>query len=185
MAESENEHGVDRRVFIKRGLFGGLILGVGGVFGYQNSGYSLADKQREITLKVLSIKEFLIMQAVALRVMASDQPGAPTASELGVAQWIDGYLSRQPSWVQGDFKMLLNALEHSGPLMDLVFSRFTRMSPTQQDKVLMNWSRSRLDLRKQGFSALKGLCVMAFYRHPRSWDILGYDGPLVKKKGGR
>jgi len=74
-------------------------------------------------------------------------------------------------------------LEHSPPLTDFVFSRFTRASGEAQDKVLKAWSESRIDLRKQGFAALKGLCMVAYYRHDETWALLGYDGPLVKKPG--
>ncbi|MDF1661114.1 MAG: gluconate 2-dehydrogenase subunit 3 family protein [Planctomycetota bacterium] len=175
--------GLSRRSLLKRGLFGGLILGMGGVFAYQQSGYELKKEKAE-ALKILGAKEFIVLQAIAARVLASDEDGAPEANEVGVVEWIDGYLHRQSSWVQKDFLMLLNAIEHAGPVMDFQFSRFTRMSAKQQDKVLGNWARSRLGLRKQGFSALKGLCVMAYYRHPKTWDMLGYDGPLVKKQSG-
>lgn len=177
------KEGLSRRALLKRGLFGGLILGMGGVFAYQQSGYELS-KDKADSLKVLNAKEFLVLQAIAARVMAGDEEGTPGPEELGVAEWIDGYLKRQSPWVQKDFRMLLNAIEHAGPMMDFEFSRFTRMSAAAQDRVLGNWARSRLSLRKQGFSALKGLCVMAYYRHPKTWDLLGYDGPLVKKQSG-
>lgn len=180
---SQPTKGISRRSLLKRGLFGGLILGMGGVFAYQQSGYELG-KETATTLKILGVKEFLVLQAIAARILASDEDGPPEAREVGVVEWIDGYLDRQSPWVQKDFLMLLNAIEHSGPIMDFQFSRFTRMSTTQQDKVLGNWARSRLSLRKQGFSALKGLCVMAYYRHRKTWDLLGYDGPLVKNQSG-
>lgn len=175
--------GLSRRSLLKRGLFGGLILGMGGVFAYQQSGYELK-KDKADSLKILGAKEFLVLQAIATRILASDEVGPPLANDVGVVEWIDGYLYRQSSWVQKDFLMLLNAIEHAGPVMDFQFSRFTRMSAAQQDKVLGNWARSRLALRKQGFSALKGLCVMAYYRHSSTWDMLGYDGPLVKNQSG-
>ena len=175
--------GLSRRRFLKRGLFGGLILGMGGVFAYQQSGYELsADKVK--SLKILGAKEYLVLQAISARILASDQEGDAEASELGVVEWIDGYLERQSPWVKKDFLMLLNAIEHTGPIMDFHFSRFTRMSKASQDKVLDNWARSRIGLRKQGFNGLKGLCVMAYYRHPKTWSMLGYDGPLVKNTGG-
>jgi hypothetical protein len=182
-SQARQQDHIERRAFIKRGLFGGVILGLGALFSYQQSGYKIARETLE-TLKILNAKEFLVLESVAERIMSGDQAGVPSARELKVAQWIDGYLSRQPRWVQKDFVLLLNALEHSGPALNFVFSRFTRMTAQQQDAVLDSWSRSRLSLRKQGFGAVKGLCVMAYYRHPRSWDVLGYDGPLVKKRGG-
>lgn len=174
--------GPNRRAFLRRGLLGGLILGAGGVFAYQQSGYQLAE-DIAAELVVLSPKGFLVLQAAADRLLAADGPGAPSPRELDVALWIDAYLGRQPSWLQRDVELLLNTLEHAGPIFDLTFSRFTRQSAAQQDRTLRAWAKSRLEVRRQGFSALKGLCVLAYYRHEKSWPLIGYDGPLVARGG--
>lgn len=183
--ESSQESGSNRRQFLKRGLFGSMLLGFGGLCAYQSSGYSVPAEILQ-RLKVLSGKEYLVLSAATERLLRAGDERGPSASKLGVATWIDGYLSRQSPWVQRDVKMLLNALEHSPPLMDRVFSRFSKASGEQQDAILDGWARSRLELRKQGFNALKGLSVMAFYRHPESWPEIGYGGPMVKnqRRGG-
>jgi hypothetical protein len=174
-----SEPGLTRRRLLKRGLATSALLGAGGLFAYQRSGYRLeATVARR--LEVLGVKEYCVLRAAASRLLRSEDGAAPSPDELGVALWIDGFLSRQTPWVQSDVSLLLNAFEHAGPLLDFEFSRFSRAHPEQQDRLLRSWSRSRLPPRKQGFHALKGLCVMAYYRHPESWHHLGYDGPLIQ-----
>ncbi|MBL8609283.1 MAG: hypothetical protein JNL38_18280 [Myxococcales bacterium] len=36
-----------------------------------------------------------------------------------------------------------------------------------------------MDLLRGGFAGLKSLIFMGYYRDPRTWAILGYDGPRV------
>lgn len=175
--------GPSRRALLKRGLFGGLLLGAGGLFAWQTSGY-IVPAEVAARLEVLSGKEWLILRAAAARILRDDpEPGelaAPTPDELGVADWIDGWLSRQSGRIQSDVKLLLNALEHSPPLLELVPSRFTRADDAARDRILAGWMRSRLAVRKQGFHALKGLCLMGYFRHPSSWPMIGYGGPMVR-----
>ncbi len=45
--------------------------------------------------------------------------------------------------------------------------------------VLERWSTSRLEIRRQGFQALKGLCMMGYYQQDQTWPALGYEGPLA------
>ena len=37
------------------------------------------------------------------------------------------------------------------------------------------------DLLRGAFDGLKSLVFMGYYRDPRTWRILGYDGPRVNR----
>jgi hypothetical protein len=40
------------------------------------------------------------------------------------------------------------------------------------------------DLLRAGCEGLKSLVFLGYYRDPRTWTILGYDGPLVGRPAG-
>jgi hypothetical protein len=50
--------------------------------------------------------------------------------------------------------------------------------------VLASVEASSSDLLRAGFDGLKSLVFMGYYRDPRTWGILGYDGPLVNRPRG-
>jgi hypothetical protein len=60
-------------------------------------------------------------------------------------------------------------------------SRFTRLPPESQDRVLAGLESSSVDLLRGAFDGLKSLVFMGYYRDPRTWAILRYDGPLVNR----
>jgi hypothetical protein len=75
-------------------------------------------------------------------------------------------------------------LEHVAPLAVGLVSRFTALSPAAQDRVLASLERSPYDLLRAGFDGLKALVFMGYYRDARTWGIVGYDGPLVRRPEG-
>lgn len=172
---------INRRSLFRKTLLGGAMLGLGGFALQQSSGYAL-DPARLAALKVLGMKEAVVLDAVAARMLRGDDGEAPSPASLDTTGWIDGWLSRQPAWIQRDIRQLLGALEHSPPFLDRIFSRFSKASGEQQDAILEAWASSGISLRQQGFTALKGLCVMAYYRSPETWPLIGYDGPLIKSQ---
>lgn len=159
---------ISRRRFLRNSLFAAAALGLAGVIGRRLSGYSL-DGKTAARLQVLSPKEFLILQAIARRVLAGD---GPSADEVEAAMHADAYLAHVPEPLVDDVRGLLQLFEH------LHTSRFTHMSPIEQDAVLAAWQKSSLALKRQGFQALRTLCFMGYYRDARTWPLLGYTGPM-------
>ena len=64
-------------------------------------------------------------------------------------------------------------------VLDLSFSRFTRMSDAEKDASLRAWTQSRLGVRRMGFMALRNLCLLGYYSQPATWQAIGYKGPLL------
>ncbi len=87
-----------RRGFLRAGLVGGVLLGGAAVVGRSLSGYHL-DAATAARLRALSPKEYLIMQAVARRVLAPDGPDAPSADAVDVAGGVDAYVAKLPAAV--------------------------------------------------------------------------------------
>jgi len=169
---------IDRRRFLRRTLLGAALLGVGGTVLRHLSGYRL-DRATAERLRVLSPKEAIVLSAVAARMLAADQPGAPSPDEVGVVPAIDGYLAGLPEALSSDVRALLQLVEHSPLLFAARPARFTHLDAAAQDAVLAGWESSALDVRRRGFTALKSLCVLGYYGDPRTHAILGYPGPLV------
>jgi hypothetical protein len=155
-----------------------VLLGAAATVGRHLSGYRLAPAIAA-RLRVLTPKEYLILQAIARRILATDGPDAPTADQAEVALFADGYLARLDPGLRSDLRALIQLFEHSAALLG---SRFTHMDPATQDRVLADWQSSRLAVRRQGLQALRSLCFFGYYRDERSWPLLGYTGPLLPKK---
>ena len=131
---------------------------------------------------MLSPTEFVVMQAAARRILASDDSNAPSPDELEVALHVDAYLQNLDGPLRGDVRALLQLLEHGGGLFRFSFSRFSKMSESEQDATLRDWESSRLDVRRQGFQALRTLAFMGYWRDDKTWPLIGYTGPMVPPK---
>ena len=172
---------ISRRRFLRTTLVGGLLLGGAATVGRHLSGYHLAPELAG-RLKSLTPKEYLIFDAVARRMLAPDGPDAPGAEEVQAALFADGYLARLDEGMQSDVRALLQLVEHGSFLFRPRFSRFTHMSPAEQDATLADWETSRLSVRRQGFQALKTLALLGYWRDDRTWPLIGYTGPMLPER---
>lgn len=171
---------VSRRRLVRLGVGGALVLGIGGTLAFQTSGYEVS-AEIAARLEALSPKEFLIVSALAARILRRDADDLPLPEEVDAALTIDALVSQLDEANRRDLLRLLHALEHALPLSVGVPSRFTRASAEDQDAVLRAMSESSVGLLRGAFSALKSLCVMAYFSHPLSWGAIGYDGPWVNR----
>jgi hypothetical protein len=172
---------VNRRRFLRTTLFGGALLGSAALVGRHLSGYSL-DPAVASKLRVLSAKEFLVFSAVARRMLAPDQGGAPTADEVQAGLFVDSYLAKLDKGMRSDVRALLHLVEHGSGLFRVAFSRFTHMTPAEQDATLADWEHSRLALRRRGFQALKTMAMLGYWRDDRTWPLIGYTGPMLPRR---
>jgi hypothetical protein len=167
-----------RRRVLKLGTLALLVLG--GAAGIVRSrGYRVRPGQRLLTM---SAWQFVVVQHAARRIAApdrTDDASIPTADDLDVAGFVDEWLARMRPGVRRDFGRFLAYIEHLAPLRGGLTSRFTRLGPDEQDRVLAATEASSSDLLRAGFEGLKSLVLMGYYRDARTWGIVGYDGPRV------
>jgi hypothetical protein len=164
-----------RRDILKKGFFGGALLAMAG-----GGALALRGGKRVAPpsggLRILDPREYAIFNAIAQRVV----PGGPAGlSPAEVAQNADAILAKAPRGAQKDVKRLLRLFENA--LAGFFFggraAPFTRLSPKEQDQVLMEWRDSRWQLRRTGYQALRSLALAGYYSSPLSWPEAAYPGP--------
>lgn len=164
---------MNRRTFIRRGLFGGLLLAVGGSVGLLAWPSDQRLRPRR-PLRALDERQFAVLAAVAARTV-----GAPGADPIAIAERVDAQMALAPPEARADFGKLLLLFENA--LAGLVFDGrarpFTRLPPEAQDRVLAHWRDSRLAVRRSGYAALRKLTQAAWYAAPEAWADVGYPGP--------
>jgi len=178
--EAVVEEWLGRRSFLKRAMLtAGAIASVTvlptGCGNYPEVG---AD------LKVLSAKEFTILQAVAEAIVAPTRPGEPSVAQVRAIEHLDqNVLPKMPANILADFKSLLLTVEHAPLLFEAALSPFTELSDTDKASYLDGFMCSEFTLRKTMFQALKVVSVTAYYAMSESWPSVGYTGPFKWQLG--
>ena len=168
-----------RRRLIEAAAATALVLAGSVVAVARTRGYSLRTGRK---LAVLSPWQFVVIEHAARRVAAPDREGdasIPSADELDVAAFVDDWTARLPETMRRDLGRFLAYVEHIAPLRAGFVTRFTRLEAAGQDRVLAALEASSSDLLRAGFDGLRALVFLGYYRDPRTWRIVGYDGPLV------
>jgi len=162
-----------RRTFLKRGLFGGALLAIGG-----STTLALFPSRQQYSptgpLKVLSPGRFNVLAAMAARFVT-----APGADPVTIAHKVDDSLARAVPEAQKDVGQVLDLIENGfvGLMFDGRPKPFTRLDPEAQDRALYAWRDSKLVLRRGAYKAMKNLCTTSFYRTEKAWLAAGYPGP--------
>ena len=156
---------------------GGALLAVGGT-AFLTLRRTLRAAEPRDPLFVLSLDEYAIFAAVAARVVAVDGD-APSTSAVDVAGRADTAMALWPDAVQVEFRRLLRLFENglTGAATGTGFETFTGSSPRRQDERLAAWSRSRVDLFRTGYQAMRRLASACYYAEPEAWGATGYPGP--------
>jgi hypothetical protein len=174
------ERRLSRRQVIELAAAAALVLGSAAAF-VRTRGYALPAGRQ---LVAMSPWQFVVVQHAARRIAAPDPEAehdrsVPDADDVDAAGFVDGWLAKMQPRVRRDFGRFLAYVEHLAPARAGFASRFTRLGPQAQDRVLVATEASSSDLLRAGFDGLKSLVLMGYYRDSRAWGIVGYDGPLV------
>jgi hypothetical protein len=176
----ESHQSNSRRKFLKQTLLGTALLGVARAIPRsflfaQSSGVIPGD------LRFLSSQEYLILQAIAERIVGPQHDGGLSAGDIGVAKRADEFLAAADPEIQGQFHQLLTLF--NAPLFtflfDFRFSSFLNMKPEDQNSYLEDWMTSVLAIRRTGFQALKRLSLSMYYTDNRTWKEIGYEGMFL------
>lgn len=180
-----------RRAFLRRALRGGAVAAValgGSALAIRLGGYDL-DERRAAYLRILSPWHVVVLDAVAARLCLADVPydavGAPPPpSAVGVSEFVDAFVAASHPTVQRDVQGLIALVEHLWPLRCGYARRFSGLDAAAQDDVLARMESASVGLVRGAFQGLKTLIMMGYWRDPRTWGVLGYDGPQVRRPEG-
>lgn len=170
----------NRRRFLQVGLLGAGVLALGGVGLALRPGALRAPRR---PLRVLDATAFSVLAAVAERVApggtGADGARFPPASEVLVAEKLDELLSTSDPAMATELTQALLLLENAlaGLVLDGRPRAFTACTPDEQDVILEAWRTSRLQVRRQVYKALRGLCASTYYGSPEVFAAVGYPGP--------
>ncbi len=162
---------------------GALFAAGGAVAIVRTRGYAVPEGTE---LTILAPWQYVVVQHLARRVCAADRDdgSVPTPDDVGVAAFVDRYVATMPAALRRDLLSLFGVVEHVLPVLSKKSSRFTRLAPDEQDAVLAKMEASDQDLLRGAFAGVKSLLFMGYYRDPRTWKILGYEGPFVNRPAG-
>jgi hypothetical protein len=173
----------DRRRFLELGA-GAFIVAGAVAATVRVRGYDVPPGR---VLVGMSGWQFVVTQHAARRIAAADRvddPSIPRPDAVDVAGFVDAWTARMDERIRRDFGRFLAYLEHVAPLGVAFASRFTRLTPSDQDRVLGSVEASSIATIRAGFDGLKSLVFMGYYRDIRTWRIVGYDGPWVGRPPG-
>lgn len=165
-----------RRGFLKKGLFGGLVLALGG------AGWLVTRRSAQVNvpsgLQVLDAQQFAVVSALVPHFVPK-RDGFPDPMALEVPKSVDGIIARVDDTSREELKQLLALFENALPnfLFGLRTTPFTQMSPDEQAKVVDEWRTSALTVRRTGYLALRTVVMGAYYGNPATWAAVKYPGP--------
>lgn len=186
---------ISRRGFLKLGLGGAALLSGATVLGIGAVGYDVERRVAE-RLVYLSTKEYCVLKACVDRIVGPLPAPTSSIEQVRIADvadaddpalFIDGFLRFFDAPTRFELKGLMHLVEHSASIFGSNAAgrlrRFTGLLGDEQDQVLREWQSSSLTIRRQGFQGLRSLVFIGFYRDPRTFAALGYDGPTLERKG--
>jgi hypothetical protein len=124
-----------------------------------------------VSLQVLTPKQYAVARATAEALVV----GVPVPPDT-IAAGIDAELALAGDPVLSDMRTVLTLMEH-GTLLSLRPRRFTALSPAARRAVLDDWSRSRFNLRRAAYQALRGFVVYFAWVDDATRPLSGFPGP--------
>jgi hypothetical protein len=168
-----------RRGFLKKGLFGAVLLAAGGGGAWLATRRTRPRSHPSLAgpFQVLTPAQAAVVLAIAERVIP-EHPGFPRPGEVGLPAKVDAIAAMAHPATQKEIGQLVGLFESAlGGLLDWSPRLFTECDPAGQDRRLWAWARSRIAVRRTGFRALRRLVCAAYYASPETWGAVGYPGP--------
>lgn len=164
---------LDRRTFL-RGTAGGVAaLSVATLLPTGCGGYpSVAN------LRTLTAKEYAVLRTL-IGTCLPPVRGLPSAQDLDIAGYLDRFLAEESATVRKQMKQALLLLEYGGFWYGPERCRFTRMTAGAQEAYLRGWLESSSPFRRQVAQTFRRAAFNTYYGDERTWDAIGYEGPLV------
>jgi hypothetical protein len=168
-----------RRGFLKKGLFGAVLLAAAGGGGWLATRRTRPRPPARKPLRVFDAAQATVLAAFAER-MVPDHAGFPRPADVDAVWRADEIAAMAHPASQKELGQVLALLESAAfGLLDWSPRLFTECGAPEQDRRLRAWATSRIAVRRTGYRALKQLVAAAYYSSPETWAAVGYPGPPV------
>lgn len=179
LAQLENQIAVLSR---RRFLRSGLVLGTTAAAALTLPARALAADALPVGIRHLSLLEYQVfnrMRTIFLPTQRFDR--LPSTTEVPVMENLDRMVGRLNSDTRFLLSLGARTLEYS------TLYRLSRFSTLSDDKALKQVRAWQAGLSFQGglVVSMKTLLGVAYWRDPRTWEALDYDGPVSAKWGIR
>lgn len=166
---------LSRRSLLKLGLGASAVLATAGLTATLSGCTSAAPAHG---YQVLRDSDIPMLTAV-MGALVGPHPARNPANLSAAITQLDTTLSWTSGAVQNQLADLFGMLSMGvtrGPLTG-IWGGWEQATDADIHAFLERWRDSRLDLFRQGHSALNQLLQMAWYALPVSWEAVGYPGP--------
>ncbi|MEN8374251.1 MAG: twin-arginine translocation signal domain-containing protein [Gemmatimonadota bacterium] len=169
------ETGMNRRGFLRATAGGGAAIALAGALPPGTLEAYPAAQQDGTRLRALSAKQYAVARAAAEALLV-DVPVEPAL----VARAVDADLAAVGDPIRADMRTVLTLLEHLTPLSGHL-RRFTSLNLEDRRAYLLDWARSRLNLRRAAFQATRGFLFFNTYLREETWAVTGFEGPWPER----
>jgi hypothetical protein len=171
---------LSRRAFLRGAGLAASLAAVGRIRALPAAAAELA----ALGPRFFSDHETEILTQIVERMVDTGDPAAPAVRDTRAVATIDGLVAGLDPAVSGQLPLALRLFEWGPLVFDFTFSRYTRMTPAEQDASLEAWMTSRLQIRRLAFAGLRNLALLGYWSQDETWPLIGYAGPLLGARDG-
>jgi hypothetical protein len=162
-----------RRDFLKTSLSGTMLLGSAGLLSRSTGGPTGPAPG----LMFFSSRELKTLTAFSEAVL----PGAETGGAVqDVPLHIDREVNHWKTRSQSQIRSLLALVENGTRYFFFSWRLFSELSLDEQQRYLLEWENSTIDLRRQAYQALRMMAFFYYYAQDATWPSIGYEGPWIR-----
>lgn len=168
---------VSRRSFLKLGLGASAVLATAGLTATLSG---CSSDSPASGFQVLRDSDIPMLSAI-MSTLVGPHPAMNQRNLNAAIAQLDLTLAWTSAAVQKQVTDLFGMLSMGvtrGPLTG-IWGSWENATPAEVQSFLDRWRDSRLDMLRQGHSALNQLLQMAWYALPVSWEAAGYPGPPI------
>jgi hypothetical protein len=177
----QRKHGTRGATLLSRRRALQALLGIGSLAAGGTTGlFALRGSAPDVTgLRALSAQSFRTFKALAEAVFSGGPPGMEDPSD-ELARMFDGYLADEPKWAQDEAQQGLSLLEFGPVIFERRLTTFSHLSISERIAHFEAWAESDNSIRRQAATGFRKFLFLVFYDRPKSWPLIGYEGPLIK-----
>ncbi|MEO0604510.1 MAG: gluconate 2-dehydrogenase subunit 3 family protein [Myxococcota bacterium] len=90
------------------------------------------------------------------------------ADDVGLVDWVDGYVGRMPPFAAAQIRALLNTVDLGyGAYAMMPGATFTNAEKSQREEYLASWENASTYTQRQLYAAIRAMLVLGFVDSPK------------------